>query len=222
MRKIIKIALICLLVALLPFAGYFGMAGLGLIFSTKTDFKGERKWPIYIATGQIHADFILPVKNELFDWGDFLNLENFPAKNRNDRFIQMGWGDRGFYLDMVELENLTLKTAIEAALLPSETLMHVTLHQNIPPYYRIKKVLLTKRQYQVLVNYLMDGFKRRRGRPVLVPGRGYYGNDNFYAGEGSYHLFNTCNLWTTRGMRRAGIRTSIFSPFKYGVDKFIE
>ena len=40
-----------------------------------------------------------------------------------------------------------------------------------------------------------------------------YGNhDRFYLSRGRYHLFNTCNQWTGRGLARAGVPTGIWTP----------
>ena len=42
----------------------------------------------------------------------------------------------------------------------------------------------------------------------------YGASDRFYAATGRYHLFNTCNQWTGRGLARAGVPVGIWTPLK--------
>jgi hypothetical protein len=34
-----------------------------------------------------------------------------------------------------------------------------------------------------------------------------------YEAVGSYHAFNTCNLWTNRVFKQIGVKTALWSPF---------
>lgn len=226
-NKFLKIIIYFILLILTLKFLYFSAVGLGLFISKQKEFKGEKKYKIYITTGRIHVDFILPYSTDVIRWDNFIHLSDFQNLRFLPKYIQLGWGEKGFYLDMVELENLTIPIAFRAALLPSESLMHVTYHGELPSkWYQLKEVMITKEQYLALIKYLKSGFQLKSERPIIVPGKEYYKKglmvDNFYEGTGSYHLFNTCNMWTTRGMYEAGLKTSIFSPFKYGVSRFLE
>lgn len=227
-RKILLLIIKYLIVFLLAFVSiYFIATGVGLFISHKKEYVGEKKYKIYMATGRIHTDFILPYNSDLIRWSDFINLADFKKLRFMPKYIQLGWGERGFYLEMMELENLTLPIAFRAAFMPSQSLMHVTYHGELPfRWYELKEVKLTKKQYETLISYLRRGFQLKDGKPIIVPNKGYYQEkliiDNFYEGVGSYHLFNTCNMWTARGMYEAGIETSVFTPLKYGVSKFID
>ena len=37
---------------------------------------------------------------------------------------------------------------------------------------------------------------------------GLYGDSQFYKGVGDYHLMNTCNKWTAKGLESAGMDIS--------------
>jgi len=37
---------------------------------------------------------------------------------------------------------------------------------------------------------------------------GIYGNSQFYQGAGKYYLMNTCNKWTTKGLKSIGMEIS--------------
>lgn len=206
---------------------YTALVGLGYIFSRGSDSANKKEVTIYIATGQIHSDFIFPIRNSVYDWSKFINYADFENLRFLPKYIQLGWGDRGFYLDMQTLDNLTFDVAFKAAMIPTDSLMHVTYFKVLPDrLYDIKKVYISKKQYKVLIEYIKKGFQYKDGSPKLIPNKGYYNYpefvDNFYEGEGYYHLFHTCNMWTSNGMAKAGIPTSIFTPFKYNVTKFLE
>jgi len=204
--------------------GYFTMAGIGLFISTDKEFPGVKKHTIYMATGEIHSDFVFPFNSDVYNWEELLPLKDYPKIYLLPKLVQIGWGDKGFYLEMGNIRNLTSKLALNAAFLPSTSVMHVIYYQSLPEtYYHYKKVEITTEQYQILIKHILSGFQLTGNqRPILLPSKGYYDNDNFYQGKGSYHLFNTCNMWTNRGMKKAGIKTSIWTPFKYGVAKFLD
>ena len=38
---------------------------------------------------------------------------------------------------------------------------------------------------------------------------GHYPFSNFYPGTGTFHLLNTCNTWTARGLAAAGLQVRV-------------
>lgn len=206
---------------------YFLFVLCGLYISKKKNLTSNKDYKVYIAVGDIHVDFILPIQSKVIDWSNTVDKNDFTNMIFEPKYIQIGWGDRSFYLKMRHLRDLTVPVAVSAVLFPTPSLMHITYYRDLPKhYYELKPVWLSREQYVILRDYLLKGFKLKDGKPVLVPDEGYYSNnnyvDNFYEGNGKYHLFNTCNMWTAEGMYQAGMKTSIFTPFKYGVAKFID
>jgi len=44
------------------------------------------------------------------------------------------------------------------------------------------------------------------GAPAAAPlGPGLYGDSRFYPARETFNLFRTCNVWTARGLRGAGL-----------------
>ena len=77
---------------------------------------------------------------------------------------------------------------------------------------------LSEAAYRRLCDFIEGSFQKdASGAFVLVPGKGYGADDNFYEAVGSYHPFNTCNVWTNRGLKDCGVRTALWSPFPQGV-----
>ena len=50
------------------------------------------------------------------------------------------------------------------------------------------------------------------GRTIPVAGRGYSDDDAFYEAVGGYSFIFTCNEWTGRALRAAGVRTGLWTP----------
>ncbi len=211
------------MVPFVPTLLYLGMTAIGLFVSTNPEkHLGSKDYTIYIAVESIHADFILPVQNDVIDWRTIVDPKDFNNISPNPKFIQIGWGDEVFYLEMGSLKNLNPDITFRATFLPTDSLMHVTYFYNLPyKYIDIRKINITKEQYQKLVDFVKIKFKYENKKAQLLKGKSYYWNDNFYKAEGKYHLFNTCNLWTNRGLKETDIKTSIWSPLKYGIRNFL-
>jgi len=73
------------------------------------------------------------------------------------------------------------------------------------PASEIIEVTLPRDGFERLVRYIHDAYDRK-GAPVVAPlGPGLYGDSRFYPGWESFHLLRTCNVWTARGLRDAGL-----------------
>ena len=55
------------------------------------------------------------------------------------------------------------------------------------------------------------------GRTIALRGRGYGASDVFYEARGSYNLFATCNEWSGARLRKAGVRTGVWTPFAQSI-----
>jgi uncharacterized protein (TIGR02117 family) len=85
-----------------------------------------------------------------------------------------------------------------------------------------RRIIVTPAQYGTIAAYVRDSFVLdATGRAQPLRGRGYGRADAFYEGVGGYTLANSCNEWTARGLRRAGIRTGLWTPFADGVMRWV-
>jgi uncharacterized protein (TIGR02117 family) len=75
----------------------------------------------------------------------------------------------------------------------------------------VRAVLLRPEEYRRLVAYVRGSFA---AGPVV---RGYGARDAFYSAKGGYSALRTCNEWTGRGLRAAGVRMGIWTPLPWGV-----
>ncbi len=123
-------------------------------------------------------------------------------------FYEFGWGDRGFY----EAEDITLGLALQAVFWPTETVMHVVAVPGSPRRYfpnsDVVALSITGRQFAALRRFIANGFYRDDDAKTVAFRKGLYGDAQFYKGVGTYYLLNTCNTWTAKGLRSAGVDIS--------------
>ena len=175
--------------------------------------------PIHILSNGVHTDIVVPATHQIHDWFGIIDLQPYALSKPQINLLAFGWGDRGFYLDTPTWAELKFKTAVNAMLIPSPTLMHVTAYEELPlDMKHCETLFLSDLQYKELCNYIYSYFDLTSRKEVrLIADVGYTPNDNFYHAQGAYHAFNTCNYWVNRGLRKIGIRTSIWSPTDKGI-----
>lgn len=196
---------------------------LGLIIPiipTNTGFsphKGGIK--IFIVSNGVHADFLIPAVNSVKNWGTYLDFNDYKTQLNPPVYLGVGWGDRGFYLDTPTWAELKFSTAVNAMCRPTPTVMHITAYDAFPAGFKFTtEIEISAEQYLELCNFIIKKFRvDSEGAIEILPGVGYTPQDNFYEAEGSYHAFNTCNVWISKGLREIGVRTALWSPSDRGI-----
>jgi len=178
--------------------------------------ENEGDMHIYVRSNGIHTELVFPTESGPIDWKAFISTEDFGDSISQD-YITFGWGDKGFYMNTPTWEDLTAKTAVSAIAIPTPTAMHVSYEPQPLENENCVKLNLTKEQYKRLVAYVRESFHVMDTRVVLIEGKGYGKNDNFYEARRSYHLFRTCNTWTNNALKEADVRTAVLAVFPNGV-----
>ncbi len=132
--------------------------------------------------------------------------DDFPGAE----YLEVGWGDRDYYQAREPGPWLTLK----AALWPTPSVLHIVGFsdsvENFFPASDIIRVDLPARGFERLSGYLHDSYARDAAGQTLRLGPSLYGDGRFYLSREKFHLFNTCNVWTARGLRAAGLPVTPF------------
>jgi hypothetical protein len=68
------------------------------------------------------------------------------------------------------------------------------------------RLTLDEKTFKRLIDHLHDSFAREGGARVASSGPGVYAFSKFYPATGEFHLFNTCNTWTARGLQASGVK----------------
>ncbi len=176
--------------------------------------KGVR---IFVADNGVHTDLILPVSAAGVDWGKLVRAEDISEpRYAVAGYRAFGWGDRKFYLETPEWSAMKPATMAGALFGSGGTVLHVA-HMGEPmPGPGVRQVMLTPSEYRRLAGFVRDSFALGAdGRPVAIPGYGRA--DVFYEARGGYSAVRTCNDWTGRALRTAGVRTGLWTPFPFGV-----
>lgn len=219
-RRALRIALRTLaLIVALPASYLLAALILGAIPANSSWREPEQGLTIYLRTNGVHTWIMMPKVNRYMDWRPYApggHLRD-PRYGRGDH-IAVGYGDREFYLNTPTWGDLTVGRAFHAAFGNGPPLLHVEHDHRPRPDEWQRPVRVSPEQYRRLTRYIQARFKRDAGgRTMPLIGRGYNDWDMFYEANGGYSLVLTCNEWTGRALRAAGIRTGLWTPFAQSI-----
>lgn len=169
----------------------------------------------WVLSNGVHTDLVLPIRSAAVDWRQLFPLTDFRAVPADAEFVAIGWGDREFYLHTPTWADLTARRAVGALLGGNRALLHVSYLQRAQLRQGAYRLPLSAAQYASLVDHVRAALPAGRATPIA--GAHYDAQDAFYEAEGGYNLFETCNTWTGRGLRRAGVTVSRWTPFDFNV-----
>jgi uncharacterized protein (TIGR02117 family) len=210
MKNLIRLALKLMILFVSTTVLYIIIALLLSYIPANTKIGSATDKQIFLHSNGIHLDIIIPIEN--------LNksLKKDLIINQNDQYLSFGWGDEDFYLNTAQWKDLKLKTAINAMFLPSNTLMHVTRYTYKQTDW--EAVDLTQKQLDKLNIIIDKSFsKDSSGAKRMIFNAAYGLNDNFYQAEGSYSIIKTCNTWVNSTFKSTGLKSSIWTPFDFGL-----
>lgn len=192
---------------------------LSRISVNDTENSEPKKITMYVMSNGVHTDLVLPTKTDFIDWSTIFPFENTLGKKTDFKYIAIGWGDKGFYLNTPEWKDLKASTALVAATGIGETALHVTYYNNIQLDDLTKSIQITDTQYQNLIKYIENSIEiGSDSKPQLIETTAQYGqNDAFYEAHRSYSVFFTCNSWTNDALKTAGIKASKWVAFDKGI-----
>lgn len=208
MKKIIKGIFkffLFILLFIVLFIGIYLLAAWGLSQkrTTPDSVDCDKKQLVFINTNGIHLDIIIPQK--------LLRPELAQQLGHQRKFVSFGWGDEDFYLNVPTWDKLKAYTVVNAAFLPSNTLMHVEYYKEIRPKWR--PLPLCMEQLDSLQDFIQASFAtNKKGKLIELTNTGYWINDYFYKAKGSYTCFYTCNTWVNEALKKASVPTATWSP----------
>lgn len=215
-RLLLRIASAILAV---PLAYFLVALILGLVPANVAWRQAEQGVTIFIRTNGVHTWIMMPKVNDYMDWRPYAP----PAHLRDPRYgasdhVAIGYGNREFYLNTPTWADLTVRNAAGAFFGGGRTLLHVE-HDHQPQANEWQRpITLTPAEYHLLTQFIRRRFQRdSNGRTIPLIGRGYNDWDMFYEAEGGYSFVLTCNEWTGRALRAAGVRTGLWTPLEQSI-----
>ncbi|WP_337873040.1 DUF2459 domain-containing protein, partial [Ignavibacterium sp.] len=164
-----------------------------VVSSGKEIFLIKQRWHTAIVLQTIDVDSsIFPV------------IKNF----RNFNMIDIGWGDEEFY----QYPDFDWELAFKALFYSTPSTIRVEgISISRELYFDLSEIvvrlLVTDSQFTSILKYIDETFYRDENGEKILSNRAS-GQIIFYAANGKYHLFNTCNTWLARCLRNAGIEIS--------------
>ena len=165
---------------------------------------------VYIVNHGWHTGFIFSAKE--------LNKElPFLAMDFKDTlYYEIGWGDREFY----QANKITTGLTIRTVFWPTESVVQIIAVPIDPVRYFEKSQLIELRlkdeAFLSLRKFISNSFKRGLDNQIIALKKSIDGDSKFYKGVGDYYLMNTCNKWTAKGLKSAGI--NLTPTFKLTAD----
>ncbi len=170
---------------------------------------------IWIKSNGVHLDIVLPIKNNYTDWSNILLI---PDNIKDEvQFLGFGWGDKEFYINTPEWSDLQFSTAFKALFIPTDAAMHVTYYKNLRENDHSIKLLVEEQQFKDIQSFILKSFKINESRVIPIKDIEYGSCDRFYDANYSYTLFYTCNTWTNKALKKAGLPACVWTPFDKGI-----
>jgi uncharacterized protein (TIGR02117 family) len=177
----------------------------------------ERTIAIMVGTNGIHTEIAMPLVSAEMDWRRVFPARDIAAGERPYTHVAVSWGERAFFLETPSWSDLSIVTAANA-LIGGQGVLHVAHYVRPAPADDYRVLHIRASEYRALAQQITAQLKPEPAREVMT---GYGQHDVFYSADGSYHLGNTCNQWTSDQLARAGIVTGSWTPLSGGVMKWV-
>jgi uncharacterized protein (TIGR02117 family) len=120
-------------------------------------------------------------------------------------FIEVGWGDRDFY----QAPEGTSGLALRAAVWSRSSVLHVVGFNGAVrrafPASDVVELGVSARGLERLSAFIADAYSRDGAGRAMPLGPGQAPVSRFYLARETYYLWRTCNTWTARALRAAGV-----------------
>jgi uncharacterized protein (TIGR02117 family) len=157
---------------------------------------------VYIVRHGWHTGFVMPAN------AIQARLPQLYYRFGNTPYIEFGWGDQAYY----EADDVTLGLTIRAVFWPTESVIHAVAVTERPDIHftnnPVDILCLDSKQYSLLLGFIESSFYRDSDGNIIKSKDGSDENSQYYKAEGDYYLGNTCNNWTAKGLKSAGLSIS--------------
>ncbi len=168
----------------------------------------QHKVVIYVTSNGWHSGIVVP--RALLPAGVIPEADDFP----DAPYLSFGWGDETYY----PAPDPTFGMTLRAALLPTSAVVHMAglpAHpRDVFPADEVVELWLSSDGFRRLVTYLDGSFARQAQEPTRPITQGLYHFSRFYPATVKFHLFNTCNTWTARGLQQSGLPIQVFGTLR--------
>ena len=159
---------------------------------------------IYVASDGWHSAIIF--SRALLPSGAVPEAADFPKA----AYLSFDWGDAAYF----PAREPTFAMTLSAALVPTRAVIRLTGLRRHPkqayPKSTVLELKVSHAGFRKLIAYLDGTFDRNQAARARSVEPGNDAFSLFYKATGKFHLFNTCNTWTARGLAAAGWPIQVF------------
>ncbi|MGH8711286.1 MAG: DUF2459 domain-containing protein [Burkholderiales bacterium] len=171
---------------------------------------GEARRSVYLVSHGWHTGIVL--KRAEVPRAIWPEADDFSGAE----YLEVGWGDRDYY----QAREFDAWLGVKAIFWPTPSVLHIVgFNDAVESYFPtsdIIRVELSARGFERLCGYIHDSYARDAAGQTIRLGPSLYGDGRFYLSREKFHLFNTCNVWTARGLRAAGLPVTPFFSLTTG------
>ncbi len=186
--------------------------------SALPSFQSQTLYPVFVSSGGIHAEFVFDRLNSPYEWSALITPADVGLVDQGIRYMSVGQGAKRFFYQFLDWDDLTVELALHTVFIPNATAIHVEFREDLNPNLAHFKLMISREAYLKLADFIVRSFKIEANSIQKIDQFNYTGRDGFFWGDGEYHLFNTCNMWTARGLRQAGLPGPYWGPFRYSIE----
>jgi len=207
------------------------MSGLALMLAVSgavivlTARPGDRSlWPpgadapvveIFVVSHGYHAGLVLPRQRTAQAAAEQARIAALELVTRFAAYpwVEVGWGDEGFYRHVPTAKSLNFGLAVRALLQPANaSVLHVVGLADHPramfPGGEIVRIGLGGAGFERLLARFDASLARGAdGRLLADLGRGLYGPSLFFRAVGDFNILNVCNHWVANLLNAGGLPT---------------
>lgn len=202
----------CLIVGI-----YMASALIGSHIPANNGWKPAREGvDIFVESNGVHVSLIVPISVATEDLSDLVRPDQLNNPSLYGTHVMIGWGHGRVYRNAETWADVKIGDIASAVIGSDDTVLHVYHVTSPVPQNNRKRIRVSESQYRLIVSQIRAAFQLDAdGRSTAHPA---YGPDNlFYDSMGHYSALNTCNTWTGRVLRNAGVRVGIWTPMPGGV-----
>ncbi len=119
--------------------------------------------------------------------------------------LNFSWGEKKYFM----APKGTVILALRAALLPTQSVVHVDGLDRLPSSYikspGVQAIDLTSEGFQSMMVFIQKSFERDSASRLILLRENPRAMSNFYLSGITYWGTRTCNVWTARALEQAGL-----------------
>ena len=206
-------------------AGFAALVVLALLLTVIVPRNGDPKlWPpkpdgtltgIYVISHGYHAGVAIDraAMARIASEQGHRSLIAISQRFADYRWLEIGWGDEGFYTSVPDAASVTVGLALRALFMPrNPSVLHVVGLTGDPraafPKSDIVRIELSDAGFARMLDRLEASFARNGDHGAGDLGPGLYGSSRFFRGAEHFNIFRVCNHWVAGLLSAAGVPVS--------------